>query len=672
MRSLILAVALLLSLPILADVRVAPRVNGPSAGPNDSPRLIADGAEVVVLWNARDAVRFVRLRNSDEIVLTGELAQPGRIAAAVAGTNGSVIVALNHGDAVVIANIARDGEVHVTEHAGSALSSMAWNGTALLIVTRTGRTLLTDERGRLLGHGAQLPLPAEGESSAAARGSDFVVAWMESYAIRIRTLTSGGDVSAEQVVPDRWAYQVVVGCGGAGECLFLTAIGSPLHGQFAGATAGPAFRISEETIADPPAPLWDGRRFLVAWSESTFGERSMHSAVHVAGVELDGTVTPLATIAAPDRNRDLPAIAQANGEVIVAWNDSLRCEFAGGQIVVRSLTTGRELRLTHGLSEQSEPAIAAGSATALVAWTERGGDARIRARRLPFTAPAFEISSGPASGTPVLASDGTGYLAAWRELASEDDCRGRLLISAVGSGTSFTAGRDPDAIQIRWNGSEYVVLWEQANPAQLFAMRVDRSGQPIDPAPVPLTEPEAEPAFTSIDHEPAGLFWTGDGYLLVWRRSRTAYIPWYPDPPPQFEIRTMVLRRDLVPSEAPRNAGPFWSVVATMKDGTIVALWNKYDDTLHAIRLAPDGTLLEDRELGINAVPLQIVSTRSGYAVRTYDEILFLSDSLSLTGRRATPAPSTSIADTNAGLVAVYALDGDVFFSGPGRRRSVR
>lgn len=660
-----------------AGVQVAPRETGPSAEVHYRPLIVADGEEVVVIWNSASVPRFARIGRSHEVLLTGDFGRPGSVLAAVAGPGGSVLAAFGDAGGIHLATIRRGGEVHVSEDVAPSFSAMAWNGSTLLIVTRSGSTILTDENGRVLGHGPDLRLPERGSPAASARGSGFVVASVERHVITVTTLTSTGAVSEATVIGERQIGSVAIGCNESGSCLLLTAAGEPLSGQILGRSPVALFRISAGLVADAFPPVWDGRRFLVAWTDYSFGARSMQARIQVAAVALDGTVTPIATIASSDRNRDTPAIAFARGETVVAWSDSPRCGSGGSQIVTRALSSGRELRLTHGLSVQTEPAIASGAATSLIVWTERSDRSRIRARLYPFTAPAFDVSSGPFSRAAAVASDGSGYLVAWLESLPEDECRSAVQISAIGSGRTSTLGRGADPgtrPQITWNGSEYVVLWEQQDPAELRAMRVDAAGQPLDPVPVPLTPAEADPdAYTTIDHDPAGLFWIGDRYLLVWRRSRVTYIPFYPDPPPQFDVRTTVLGPTLVPAGAPQVAAPSYDVVATSKGSTIVAVWRR-GSTLHAVQLTSAGAVLAERDLGIVATPLRIVPMRSGYAVLFHNEIVFLDDALRLTGRRPTAGPNAALAETATGLVEVYEADGAVWLSPPEarRRRSVR
>ncbi len=652
-----------------ADLPVAPRESGPSVEPNLPPLIVADGTDFVVIWESSGPPRFARIRHSDEILFTGDFGRPGHIAGAVAGPNGSVLVAFSDSDGIHVATIAHGGDVHMSEVAAPSFAAMAWNGSKLLIVTGSGATILADSLGRVQGHGARLPLPDNlwSPPSASGKGNGFVVAWAGVDPVFVTTLTSSGAIAKDEVFPGRQIGEVAIGCNPSGSsCLLLSASRVPLTGEILGKTS--PFRISEGFVGDALPPVWDGQRFLAGWTDYTFGDRSIDAVVRVAAVSVEGTVTPLATIEAPGRIRELPSIAHANGETVVAWLDTPRCG-GGSQVIARSLATNDELRLTNGLSVQTEPAIAAGNTTALVAWTERGGVSRIRARVFPFTAPAFDISSGPSSGSPAIGSDGTGYLVAWRESLPAEHCRGVLRISLAGSGMVSTLGDDPAAYQILWNGAEYVVVWEQDDPAQLFAMRVDRSGRPIDPAPVALTIPEADPdSYTTIDHHFAGLFPAGSGYVLLWRRSRRSYIPLYPDPPPQFDIRTTMLGPSLVPAGVAQTIAPAYDVVAANKGTSVVAVW-KAGDTFHAFRLTPNGSIVANRDLGITTPPLRMIPTRAGYVLLFWDRIVFLDEDLSVNGGRPAGGMYPSIAETAAGLVEVYATPDTVYLSPPPPRR---
>lgn len=673
----LLKIALVLSIAAgihADDLQVAPREVGPAAEPSGLPLLVSDGTDFVVIWQGSGPPRFARIRHSDEVLFSGDFGRPGQVVGAVAGPNGTVLAAFSDADGVHVAAIDHDNDVRVSGVVAPSFAALAWNGSRLLIVTRGGDTVLTDSTGRVRSHGAHLPFPEDlwSPPSASGKGDGFVVAWAETDPIHVTTLTSSGAIAKAEVFPGRQIGEVAIGCDPSGaSCLLLSAARVPLTGEILGKTA--PFRISADLLGDAIPPVWDGQRFLVGWTDYTFGDQSFDAAVRIAAVSVDGTVTPLATIAAPDRTREMPAIAHANGETVVAWADGTRCGWAGSQVIARSLTTDHELRLTSGLSTQHEPAIAAGNTTALVAWAEHSGVSRIRARLFPFTEPAFDVAAGPAAAAPVIGSDGTGYLVAWRESLPEEDCRNALRISLAGSGTISTLGHNAAAYQILWTGSEYVVVWEQDDPAQLFAMRVDRSGQPIDAAPVALSVPEADPdRYTTIDHHFAGLFPSGNGYLLLWRRSRSSYIPFFPDPPPQFDVRTTMLGPSLVPAGAPQTIAPAYDVVATGKGNSVVTVW-KAGGTFHAFRLAPDGAILADRDLGITAAPSRIIPTRSGYAMLFWNEILFLSEDLSLLGRRPTAGPYASLAQMSGGIVEVYAADDTVYLSPPAqRRRSMR
>ncbi len=655
-----IAIALLLAAAIVCSadpLPVAPRETGPSPENHWSPRIVASGGDFVVVWGF-ERPRFARIRHTDEIRDAGELGRPGTPLAAVAGPNGSVFVALAEGDGIRIARIAYGGDVQVSDVVAPTFSSMAWNGTRLLFVTREGHTIFTDENGRIVGQGATLVLGQHG-ASASVRGNGFAVAWGDGSTIHVATLTNAGAVSREQTIPSQFGGQMSITCTNASTCLLLTPYFARVLGT---ASIGSEIKLTDVYV-EPFAPVWDGQRFLVAWGKD--------GTTQVAGITPNGSVTSVAALPPPASfDRHSPVLAYAGGETVVAWTEELRCTFAGSQIVARSLATNRELRLTHGLPGQGEPAIAAGTDTALVAWVERGGTTRVRARVFPFTGPALDVSDGPAASSPVIGTDGTNYLVAWQESLSDDFCRKALRISIAGSGAVHTLAHGVDTgVQIAWNGSEYVVLWEQDEPTQLFAVRVDRSGRPIDSVPVPVTLPEEYRSFFAIDHEPAGLFWTGDGYLLVWRRSSILTVPLYPPPPPEIDVRTTRLGPDLTPAGTSQSIASSYPLHAAMKGGTIAALWYA-GGTLHAARLSPQGTVLETRALEVDERdPLRLIPTRTGYAILTYTEILTLGDDLSLTGRRPLQHGQTTLAGTPAGVYEVYVDGGSVYLTPPEVRR---
>ncbi|HEY0371564.1 MAG TPA: hypothetical protein VGD79_06160 [Thermoanaerobaculia bacterium] len=674
-HTLAVALTLLLAAAAFAEaIPVAPRTTGPSPESNGSATIVPSGSDFVVIWWSFGTWRFARIRHADEVLLTGEL-PPGNVESAVAGPDGSVLVALSQGDGIHIAAIATNGDVNLSRRVAPSFSSMAANGSRLLIVTKDGSTVLTNAGGYYFGNGVRFDLGFDHRSSTSARGTGFVVAWPEENGYVVTTLTNKGTLVREQRLgEDRQIGNTAIGCNPAGTCLLLTSVREPLSGQIlSGSTAGPTFWISEDLVAEAVEPMWDGERFLVVWNDYTFPDNIMHVVLRIDAVSLDGTVSHVAAFASEEVNRGATDVARANGETVIVYTESNHCGAAGSQIMVRSLATNHELRLTHGLSEQSEPAIIGGHSGALVAWAEQGGTARIRAREFPFDEPAFEISGGLPSLSPVIGTDGSHYLVAWRTGLPDQECRGALQITIAGSGEIHTLGLDAASIVVTWNGSEYVVMWEQDDPAQIFAMRVDRDGRPIDDAPVPLSTPEADPdAYTHTDHRPLVLFWTGDGYTLLWRRSHVAYIPFFPDPLSEFDVRMTRLAPNLIPAGQPQVIAPVSDAVATRKGDSIVAVWTS-NDTRHAVRLTPDGTIVADRQLDIPPLADRIVPTRSGVAILIWNEVIFLDNELMPAGRRATGGQVT-FAETSEGLIEVSVEDHSVVVTTPGprRRRAVR
>jgi hypothetical protein len=118
-----------------AELPLAPRELGPSVEPNLPPLIVADGTDFVVMWESSGPPRFARIRHSEEILFTGDFGRPGHIAGAIAGPNGSVLVAFSDAEGIHVATITHGGDVRMSEVVAPSFAAMAWNGSKLLIVT---------------------------------------------------------------------------------------------------------------------------------------------------------------------------------------------------------------------------------------------------------------------------------------------------------------------------------------------------------------------------------------------------------------------------------------------------------------------------------------------------------------------------------------------------------
>lgn len=671
-----LLLILLASAALLAQEPVAPRAVGPSPAYNGIPHVVADGDEYVVVWSAWfDArARFARVHQSKGIVATGELPLEGSIESAVAGPGGSVLATLQDGSGIRIVSILRDGEVRAAERLfGSPRAFIAWNGRQALVVGTSGDAALTDAFGRVLER-LVLPLPGDHEAIAVvARGDEFLVAWNDRYRLKTAIVSGGGALAR---VDDRGAmgfWHPAAGCNDS-TCLILYPFQDSLWGLFVGGASSEPFLVSARPAIEPEGPAWDGSRFLAVWTDFTSGgdAEAHRTELHMAAIGLEGTVTPMDPIVRSGRNPDDPAIAASPFGALVAWSDAPRCGLAGTEIVARFLPGGADLLLTRGLSVQARPAVAAAGGSLLVAWEERSDGSRVRARVWPSAAPPLDLPSGASASMPAVGSDGSSFLVAWNDSDPLDGCRSVVRAAAAGSAEAFVIGSGASsetAIHVAWNGSEYVVLWEQRDPIQISAIRVDRAGRPLDSAPTAITPPEPRPgSFTWLAHTPAGLFRSGDHYLLVWGRTKITDIPWHsPDPPSEVDVRATVLGGDLAPLGIPQTVAQWgYEPVATMKGDTIAVLFTTGSSD-HALRLTPGGTLLSDRDLLERFTISGLVPTPTGYAAAGWGELLSFDDEMSLVARRPIPK-GARIAPAHGGVVMVWEADGAVYVAASGSR----
>jgi len=156
---------------------------------------------------------------------------------------------------------------------------------------------------------------------------------------------------------------------------------------------------------------------------------------------------------------------------------------------------GAGLRLLDSQFDQTGSAIATDGERLAVVWTEGN-----RSKPQPLYAAIVTFPDSPAASVRRLANDVEPY--------------GDTGIS--------------------WNGTAYVITWRRALPNDKYefaALRIDRFGNPIDPAPISLI-----PAYAS-DVRPR-LVSNGSDYLLLWERWYDPFV-YLPETPPCQPIRRL-------------------------------------------------------------------------------------------------------------------------------------
>jgi hypothetical protein len=135
-----------------------------------------------------------------------------------------------------------------------------------------------------------------------------------------------------------------------------------------------------------------------------------------------------------------------------------------------------------------------------------------------------------------IATDGERLFVVWTE---GDEGKPHTLYGAIVSTDALSASVKPLAVDasgasdiaVVWNGQTFAVVYQRVRTGgyEFGALRVDRSGNAVDPSPIALT-----PARPSDDNP--RLSWNGSDYLLVWQHRYSSFVftgeTCYPPQPP--------------------------------------------------------------------------------------------------------------------------------------------
>jgi hypothetical protein len=171
-------------------------------------------------------------------------------------------------------------------------------------------------------------------------------------------------------------------------------------------------------------------------------------------------------------------------------------------------------------------------------------------------------------------TDGQKALIVWAERGIDADAVKALLVGDAGTGT---AGQTPIAlaaealvqsdIAVRWNGSEYLVIWASGNPRGLKAMRISPDGTKLDAQPVQLV--------TEYASDRPALAWTGTDWVAAYtaavpRDPNAAYLEF------DLYIHAVQFSRQLTPVGAPMRlsvAEPTAPHIAA-RNGEVLVAWS--------------------------------------------------------------------------------------------------
>jgi len=185
---------------------------------------------------------------------------------------------------------------------------------------------------------------------------------------------------------------------------------------------------------------------------------------------------------------------------------------------------GGDVAVYEGANDQSCVDVAAASGSLLVVWQhDNGSDLDIRAARVDASGTVlgttFDICADVGDQSwPAVASDGTGWLVVWQDVAAEvwaarvaaDGTVVAPGVFVVSNGTGEE--KFPDVTYTGWTGFEWLVAWEDSRDTDwnIYGARVDAAGSVKDAAGLPLVT-------VAGDQDKAAVASDGVDALLVYR-----------------------------------------------------------------------------------------------------------------------------------------------------------
>ncbi|MBI1177956.1 hypothetical protein GC207_11035 [bacterium] len=279
----------------------------------------------------------------------------------------------------------------------------------------------------------------------------------------------------------------------------------------------------------------NGTTGLIVWQDGRNGtDDELYGArINEAGTVLDPNGIAISQQAGQQR---FPAVAAIGANFLVTWQDSR----AGSDFNLYATTvsagsgtvgSASGTLISDAANDQRYPAVALAGNQLLVAWEDirNGSNADIFGSRIDANGASLDggnllVSTvSNSQETPAIASNGSIYLAVWRDY--RNDSLGDIYGSRIASnGTVLdpsgiaicTAANYQQAPRVASNGSDFLVVWQDFRNGvhdDIMGSRVSNAGSVLDPNGFAITTALGAQRQPSI----AG---TPDGYLVVWQDRR--------------------------------------------------------------------------------------------------------------------------------------------------------
>jgi hypothetical protein len=284
-----------------------------------------------------------------------------------------------------------------------------------------------------------------------------------------------------------------------------------------------------------PAVVWNGTTLLVVWSE--LRPESGTNDIYGARLNANGAVLDRSgfAVSSGPSSQSEPAVTAVGTQFLVVWNDYRNDRNGQFPNIFGSRVTAAGVVLdpagiliAAAPGGEYLPAVAAGSRERLVVWQDgRTGHsysifaARVTGTHVEDRSGLLVSRSAAPQGSSAVAFDGQNFFVVWAEArnGTSEIFGGRLTRNGKrldGAGIPIATGGEI-APAVAWNGTEFLVVWEQ--PYEILGARVLPDGTVLDHVPLHISPPPtASPChFCNIDRaEKPDVAWIGSSFLVVW------------------------------------------------------------------------------------------------------------------------------------------------------------
>ena len=450
-----------------------------------------------------------------------------------------------------------DGIAISTESGTQQRSSISFDGNNFMVVWEDGRTVANwsdiycarvNTGGIVLdpaGIAIHTGLRSDWYPSIAFGGTNYFIAWCHQDSTITGSLLSpdgiliGAPVHIDDSPTPRFSRVIFNGTNFliSWEDIYLAQ--ARLHckrvsneGNLIDSTA-----IVVSNACSRPAVAFDGTNHLAVWMDYRT-ELTTYSEIFGSRINQNGNVIDTSgfLISKYINPQNTPAVAFDGTNYLVVWQDYRNVTTTGYDIYgARVAPDGSILDpagfvICNAESHQWQPSVAFDGTNYLVTWDDQRNfshkiyGTRISTSGIVLDTAGIEISIGSGQKyNPALAFDGTNYFVVW-----EDGRDGTYDLDIYGTRVSQDGTvLDPDGINlflsvfdqvkpdIAFDGTNYLVVWQDDLYENIDGVRVDTDGTVLDPSGIHIS------TANNYRYSPSVAF-DGTNYLVIWEDWRNS------------------------------------------------------------------------------------------------------------------------------------------------------